>query len=99
MSAPYRRCEFNVLYGIGIDRVDEMMNLLNDYNIGKKWGKTFTLDDVKYELNDFLALIADNPEFYEELKQKVVDKIKNSDDGDNKDKEEGREDNSPKENE
>lgn len=79
MSSPYRISEFLIIYGLGIDRLDEMMNLLSTYEVGRKYGKTFTLDEVKYDLEEFKTLIIDNPEFYEELKQKLIDKIKNTD--------------------
>lgn len=78
-ASPYRTSEFIIIYGIGIDRVDEMINLLINYDLGKKWGTKFTVNSVKYELEDFKALIVDNPEFYEELKEKIIDKIKNTD--------------------
>jgi hypothetical protein len=34
-----------------------------------------TIDGVKYDLEEFKTLVIDNPEFYEELKGKVMDKI------------------------
>jgi hypothetical protein len=47
----------------------------NEFEIGRKYGKTFTIDNIKYDLDEFKKLIVDNPEFYEELKQKIVDRI------------------------
>ena len=80
MSPPYRLSTFNVIYGVGIDRLDEIMTLLNDYDVAKKWGTKITVDEVKYDLADFKTLILDNPEFYEELKEKIINKIRNTDD-------------------
>jgi len=75
MSPPYKKIEFEIVYGLGIDKVAEMMELINEFEIGRKYGKYMTIDEVKYELEEFKNLLLDNPEFYDELKQKIVDKI------------------------
>ena len=79
MSPPYRKAEFEIVYGLGIDKLDEMMSLLNEFEIGRKYGKTMTIDGTKYDLEEFKQLVLDNPEFYDELKEKVIAKINESD--------------------
>jgi len=79
MSPPYRKSEFEIVYGLGIDKVAEMMELINEYEIGRKYGKYMTIDEVKYELEEFKTLLIDNPEFYDELKAKIVAKINQTD--------------------
>ena len=79
MSPPYRKSEFEIVYGRGIDILDEMMSLLNEFEIGRKYGKTMTIDGTKYDLDEFKQLVLDNPEFYDELKEKVIAKINESD--------------------
>jgi recombination protein RecA len=79
MSPPYRKSEFEIVYGLGIDKVAEMMELINEYEIGRKYGKYMTIDEVKYELEEFKTLLLDNPEFYDELKAKIVAKINQTD--------------------
>ena len=78
MSPPYRKSDFEIVYGVGIDKFQELMELLNDFEIGKKWGSNITIDDVKYDIEDFKQLVEDNPEFYDELKEKIIAKIKNT---------------------
>lgn len=78
MSPPYRISQFDIVYGEGIDKLNELLQLLNDFEIAKKWGKSITVDDIKYDVEEFKTLILDNPEFYDELKQKVINKIKNT---------------------
>jgi len=78
MSPPYRKSDFEIIYGVGIDKYQELMQLLNDLEIAKKWGTKVTIEDVKYDIEDFKQLIDDNPEFYDELKQKIINKIKNT---------------------
>jgi recombination protein RecA len=79
MSPPYRLSQFEIVYGKGIDKLTEMMELLNEFEIGRKYGKTFTLDFVKYDLDEFKQLILNNPEFYDELREKIVAKIQQTD--------------------
>lgn len=79
MAPPYRLAEFEIVYGKGIDRVGEMMDLLDEFELGRKYGKTFTIDGTKYDLDEFKQLIEDNPEFYNELKDKIVAKINDAD--------------------
>lgn len=79
MSPPYRLTQFEIVYGKGIDVLDEMMELINEFEIGRKYGKTMTIDGTKYDLEEFKQLVVDNPEFYDELKQKIVAKIQQSD--------------------
>ena len=79
MAPPYRLAEFEIVYGQGIDKLAEMMELLNEFELGRKYGKTFTIDGTKYDLEEFKQLVVDNPEFYDELKEKVIAKIKQSD--------------------
>lgn len=76
---PYRKAEFEIVYGVGIDKLDEMMSLLNEFELGRKYGKTMTVDGVKYDLEEFKQLILDNPEFYDELKEKVIAAINQTD--------------------
>jgi recombination protein RecA len=75
MSPPYRLAHFEIVYGVGIDRLEEMMDLINEYEIGRKYGKTMTIDGTKYDLEEFKKLVIDNPEFYDELRNKLMDKI------------------------
>ena len=75
MSPPYRKSEFEIVYGKGIDTLDEMMSLLNEFEIGRKYGKTMTIDGTKYDLEEFKQLVIDNPEFYDELREKIIAKI------------------------
>jgi len=80
MSPPYRLSEFEIVYGQGIDKVAEILELGDEFEILVKYGKTITYKDQKYDIKDFKALIQDNPEFYEQIKQDIVNKIQQADD-------------------
>ena len=76
MSPPYQKSEFEIIYGVGIDRVSETLQLLHDYELGRKYGKTYTYNDVKYNLEDFKQDILEDVDFYEALKAKIINAIK-----------------------
>jgi recombination protein RecA len=78
MSPPYKLATFEIVYGEGIDKVGEIMELLNEFELGRKYGKTFTFNEVKYDLEEFKAMLLDNEEFYNEIKKSIINKIKNT---------------------
>lgn len=78
MSPPYRKSEFEIVYGKGIDKVKEIMELMNEFEIGRKYGSSMTYNEVKYDLDNFKQLILDNEEFYEQLRTDIINKIKNT---------------------
>ena len=76
MCPPYRLSHFDIVYGEGIDKVGEVLELLNEFELGRKYGKTMTFNDVKYDLDAFKKMILDNEDFYNEIRDKLVNKIK-----------------------
>jgi len=76
MSPPYRQSNFEIIYGEGIDKLGEMMDLINEHEIGRKYGKTMTYNETKYDLEEFKAMLMDNEEFFNEIKTKIVNKLK-----------------------
>ena len=79
MNPPYRKAEFEIVYGEGIDKVGEILNLMNDYEVGRKYGKTMTFNETKYDLEQFKQMLLDNPEFHAEIKAAILNKIKQAD--------------------
>ena len=77
MSPPFRLSSFEIVYGVGIDKVKEVMELLNEFELGRKYGQTMTFNDVKYNLEEFKTMLLDNEEFYNEIKESIINKIKN----------------------
>ena len=71
---PYNKCQFDIAFGIGIDRKKELMELANEYDIGRKYGKTYTFNGTKYLLEEFLELLEDEVKFTE-LREMVIAKI------------------------
>ena len=80
MSPPYKLSQFEIIYGQGIDKLGEMMELINDFTIGRKYGKTMTLGvgtagETKYDLEEFKQLLMDNEDFYNSIKGQILNKI------------------------
>jgi recombination protein RecA len=75
MCPPYKLAQFEIVYGLGIDKLDEIMTLINDFGIGRKYGKTMTIGEHKYDLEQFKSMLTDNQEFYDEIKKEIITKI------------------------
>lgn len=75
MSPPYRMSQFEIVYGQGIDKLRELMELINEHEIGRKYGKTMTIDLVKYDLDEFKVMLMDNEEFQASIKERIINKI------------------------
>jgi recombination protein RecA len=77
VAPPFKVAEFDVLYNQGIDKVSEVIELGHKVGILKKWGKQITLyqenSDAaqKYELEEFKGILIDNPEFYQDLYNRI----------------------------
>lgn len=80
MSPPFRLVQFEIIYGTGIDKVGEILDLLKTYELGRKYAQTYTFNDVKYGLEEFKKKVIDDPEFYELLVNKIMAKISPSED-------------------
>ena len=76
MTPPYQKTQFEIVYGIGIDRVGETLQLLHEFELGRKYGKTYTFDGVKYNLDEFKQMVLEDVTFFESLKSKIVSAIR-----------------------
>jgi recombination protein RecA len=75
MSPPYRLTQFEVVYGEGIDRIGEILVLSNEFEILRKYGKTITYNENKYDIDEFRTLLEDNEEFFNKLREDIINKI------------------------
>jgi len=78
VAPPFRMAEFDIMYGEGISKVGEIIDIGVDYEIIKKSGSWFSYMDSKLgQGRDAVKrLLLDNPELMEELEEKIVDAIK-----------------------
>ena len=77
VAPPFKTAEFDIMYGKGISKVGEIIDLGVDFEIVKKAGSWFSYDDTKLgQGRDAVkALLLDNPELMEELETKIKDSI------------------------
>ncbi|MEH6536940.1 MAG: recombinase RecA [Psychroserpens sp.] len=73
IAPPFKMCEFDIMYGEGISKVGEILDLAVEHEIVKKSGSWFSYGDTKLgQGRDAVkALIKDNPELMDELEGKV----------------------------
>ncbi|MGB5497978.1 MAG: recombinase RecA [Maribacter sp.] len=78
VAPPFRLAEFDIMYGEGISKIGEIIDLGVEYEIIKKSGSWFSYGDTKLgQGRDAVkALLNDNPELYEELEIKIREAIK-----------------------
>ena len=77
VAPPFRMAEFDIMYGEGISKVGEIIDIGVDYEIIKKSGSWFSYDETKLGQgrDGVKALLLDNPELMEELEQKIKEAI------------------------
>ena len=81
VAPPFKIAEFDIMYGLGISKAGEILDLGVDYDIVKKSGSWFSYGDTKLgQGRDAVKkLIIDNPELADELEEKIKEAIKNKD--------------------
>ena len=77
VAPPFKMVEFDIIYGKGISKVGEVIDLGVDFEIIKKSGSWFSYDDTKLGQGReaVKTLLLDNPELMDELEQKIKDAI------------------------
>ncbi|MFN2260632.1 MAG: recombinase RecA [Psychroflexus sp.] len=78
VAPPFKMAEFDIMYGTGISKIGEIIDIGVDYEIIKKAGSWFSYEDTKLgQGRDAVkTLLLDNPELMEELEHKIVEAIK-----------------------
>ncbi|MFS4466316.1 recombinase RecA [Maribacter sp. 2210JD10-5] len=77
VAPPFRTTEFDIMYGEGISKVGEIIDLGVEYEIIKKSGSWFSYGETKLgQGRDAVkSLLLDNPELFEELEGKIREAI------------------------
>ncbi len=77
VAPPFRRAEFDIMFGVGISKAGEIIDLGVDKGIIKKSGSWFSYGDTKLGQGRDMAkkCIADNPELAEELESLIMQAI------------------------
>ena len=78
LAPPFRKAEFDILYGEGISRIGEIIDLGTELEIIKKSGSWFSYGETRLgQGRDAVKqLLADNPELAVEIEIKIIAKMK-----------------------
>ncbi len=77
VAPPFKKAEFDIMYGEGISKSGEIVDLGVDYGIVKKSGSWFSYGDSKLGQGReaVKALMRDNPELAQELEMKILEEM------------------------
>ena len=79
MAPPFKKAEFDIVFGEGISRVGEIIDLGVEYGIIAKSGSWFSYNDQKLAQGREAVkqLLKDNPELCDEIEAKIREALKN----------------------
>lgn len=79
LAPPFRKADFDILYGEGISQLGEIIDLGTDFNIIRKSGSWYSYNETRIGQGREAVkqILRDNPELYDELKTKVIEALKN----------------------
>ena len=77
MAPPFKKAEFDIVFGEGISKIGEIIDLGVDFNIVKKSGSWFSYGDTKLGQGreSVKQLFFDNPELADEIEVKIREKL------------------------
>lgn len=78
-GSPFKENSFNIIYNEGIDKYSEIMELAHDLEVIKIWGKQVSElfgDGLKYTKEEFLQCLKEQPDFFENIRNRVLTKAK-----------------------
>ena len=78
VAPPFKTAEFDIMYGEGVSKTGEILDLAVEFEIIKKSGSWFSYGETKIgQGRDAVkVMIKDNPEMADELEQKIKARIK-----------------------
>lgn len=81
VAPPFKSAEFDIMFGEGISKIGEIIDIGVDANILVKSGSWFSYDGTKLGQgrDTIKTLLKDNPELAEELEAKIREFLKNND--------------------
>lgn len=74
VAPPFRKAEFDIMFGEGISRIGEILDIAVEKNIIKKSGSWFSYGDSKLAQGRDAAkkVLADNPELTAEIEEEIM---------------------------
>ena len=78
VAPPFRKAEFDILFGVGINKMGEIVDLGVEYDIVQKSGSWYSYNGSKLAQgrDATMNLLRDNPELCEELEGLIMQAIR-----------------------
>jgi len=78
VAPPFRQCEFDIVYGSGVSKDGEIIDLGTELNIIKKSGSWYSYGETKLGQgrDGVRQLLGDNPDLAIELEERIREKLK-----------------------
>lgn len=78
-APPFRSAQFNIIYGVGIDKISELADVAVENNTIEKSGSWFSYNGNKMGQgrDTIISILRDNEEMANEILKKIMDTLKN----------------------
>ena len=78
VAPPFRKAEFDIMFGEGISKLGEIIDIGVEMNIIKKSGSWFSYDDAKLGQgrDSVKQILIDNPELCDQIEAKIREQLK-----------------------
>ncbi|MBQ8297553.1 MAG: recombinase RecA [Ruminococcus sp.] len=75
VAPPFKECEFDIMYGMGISRTGEVLDLACDLGVIKKGGSWFSYNDQKLGQgrDNVKEILKNDPELMKEIEAKILE--------------------------
>nr|DAQ91975.1 MAG TPA: Protein recA [Caudoviricetes sp.] len=79
VAAPFKTCEFDILYNVGIDRMGELVDLATDYGIFEKKGAWFSYSGelIGQGREASMNFLRENPQLADTIREEIVSRMYN----------------------
>ena len=77
VAPPFKTTEFDIMYGEGISKIGEIIDIGVEHDIIEKSGSWFSYGGSKLGQgrDSVKAILKDNPELMEELERKILEQL------------------------
>ena len=77
LAPPFKTAEFDIIFGKGVSRLGEVIDLAVEHNIVNKAGAWFSYDETKLgQGREAVKLVlADNPELCDQITKKILEVV------------------------
>lgn len=84
LAVPFKEAEFNIIFGKGVDRREEIINFGSDLGILVKAGSWYSYQDspIGQGKEGVKQFFLDNPEVEKDIENQVINKLKQENNGD-----------------